>query len=92
VAFGVTFEIPVVLVVLVRLGVVPLAKLKEFRRYVIVAAFIVAAVITPPDVVSQLMLAVPMCLLYELGLFAARFFPKPAEDAVEEPASPVASK
>ncbi|MEO8976804.1 MAG: twin-arginine translocase subunit TatC [Casimicrobiaceae bacterium] len=79
-AFGVTFEIPVVLVVLVRLGVVPLAKLRQFRRYVIVGAFIVAAVITPPDVVSQLMLAVPMCLLYELGLFAARFFPRPAPD------------
>lgn len=93
VAFGVTFEIPVVLVVLVRLGVVPLAKLKQFRRYVIVAAFIVAAVITPPDVVSQLMLAVPMCLLYELGLFAARFFPKPAEDAADSSTTtPVAEK
>jgi sec-independent protein translocase protein TatC len=93
VAFGITFEIPVVLVVLVRLGVVPLAKLKQFRRYVIVAAFIVAAVITPPDVVSQLMLAVPMCLLYELGLFAARFFPKPAEDAADgSTTTPVAEK
>ncbi|MBS0321301.1 MAG: twin-arginine translocase subunit TatC [Proteobacteria bacterium] len=77
VAFGVTFEIPVVVVVLVRLGIVPLAKFKEFRRYVIVGAFVVAAVITPPDMVSQLMLAVPMCLLYELGIFAARFFPRP---------------
>jgi sec-independent protein translocase protein TatC len=93
VAFGVTFEIPVVLVVLVRLGVVPLAKLKQFRRYVIVAAFIVAAVITPPDVVSQLMLAVPMCLLYELGLFAARFFPKPADDVADgSTTTPVADK
>ena len=90
VAFGVTFEIPVVLVVLVRLGVVPLQKLREFRRYVIVGAFIVAAVITPPDVVSQLMLAVPMCLLYELGLFAARFFPRPAGDAVGESTTPAA--
>jgi sec-independent protein translocase protein TatC len=90
VAFGVTFEIPVVLVVLVRLNVVPLVKLKQFRRYVIVGAFIVAAVITPPDVVSQLMLAVPMCLLYELGLFAARFFPKPDDEATRETTTPVA--
>ena len=90
VAFGVTFEIPVVLVVLVRLGVVPLQKLRDFRRYVIVGAFIVAAVITPPDVVSQLMLAVPMCLLYELGLFAARFFPKPDDEATRETTTPVA--
>jgi sec-independent protein translocase protein TatC len=80
----------VVLVLLVRLGVVPLAKLRQFRRYVIVGAFIVAAVITPPDVVSQLMLAVPMCLLYELGLFAARFFPKPDDEATRETTTPVA--
>ncbi len=90
VAFGVTFEIPVVLVVLVRLGIVPLAKLKQFRRYVIVGAFIVAAVITPPDVVSQLMLAVPMCLLYEMGLFAARFFPRPDGDIADQSTTPVA--
>jgi sec-independent protein translocase protein TatC len=77
VAFGATFEIPVVEVVLVRMGIVTIAKLKEIRRYVIVGAFVVAAVITPPDVVSQLMLAVPMCLLYELGLVLARFFPPP---------------
>jgi sec-independent protein translocase protein TatC len=82
VAFGATFEIPVVEVLLVRMGIVPLAKLKDLRRYVIVGAFIVAAVITPPDVVSQMMLAVPMCLLYEIGLVAAKFFPKPDADAV----------
>jgi len=82
VAFGATFEIPVVEVLLVRMGIVSLDKLKSQRRYVIVGAFIVAAVITPPDVVSQLMLAVPMCLLYEIGLVAARFFPKPEADAV----------
>jgi sec-independent protein translocase protein TatC len=82
VAFGATFEIPVVEVLLVRMGIVSLDKLKSQRRYVIVGAFIVAAVITPPDVVSQLMLAVPMCLLYEIGLVAARFFPKPDADAV----------
>jgi sec-independent protein translocase protein TatC len=88
VAFGATFEIPVVIVVLVRLGIVPLSKFKEFRRYVIVGAFIVAAVITPPDVVSQLMLAVPMCLLYEFGIFCARFFPQPPDEDAVEPSNP----
>ena len=75
-AFGVTFEVPVFVIVLVKLGVVDVAKLKEARPYVIVGAFIVAAVLTPPDVVSQLMLAIPMCLLYELGIFLARFVTK----------------
>jgi sec-independent protein translocase protein TatC len=88
VAFGTTFEIPVVMVLLVRMGIVPLAKLREMRRYVIVGAFIVAAVITPPDVVSQLMLALPMCLLYEVGLIAARFFPKP-DDAPGRSINPI---
>jgi sec-independent protein translocase protein TatC len=81
VAFGTTFEIPVVIVVLVRMGMVPLIKFKEMRRYVAVGAVVIAAVITPPDAISQLMLAIPMYLLYEFGIFAARFFPKPAEDA-----------
>jgi sec-independent protein translocase protein TatC len=72
-AFGVTFEVPIVVVVLVRFGIVPLAKLREVRPYVVVGAFVVAAVVTPPDVVSQLMLAVPLVLLYEVGLFASRF-------------------
>jgi sec-independent protein translocase protein TatC len=72
-AFGVTFEIPVVVIILVRAGVVGVDKLKEARPYVIVGAFVVAAVVTPPDVLSQFMLAVPMCLLYEAGLFFARF-------------------
>jgi sec-independent protein translocase protein TatC len=77
-AFGVTFEVPVAVVVLVRFGVVSLEKLRDFRPYAIVGAFIVAAVVTPPDVTSQLMLALPMCLLYELGLFVARFVGKRA--------------
>jgi sec-independent protein translocase protein TatC len=80
-AFGITFEVPVVVVVLVRMGMVPLAKLKEIRPYVIVGAFVISAVVTPPDVLSQLLLAVPMTLLYELGLLIARFYvPKPPED------------
>src|SRR5690606_11949836 len=66
-AFGATFEVPVVLVILARMGVVSVEKLREFRRYFIVIAFVIAAVVTPPDVVSQLALAIPMILLYELG-------------------------
>ena len=80
-AFGITFEVPVVVVVLVRMGMVPLAKLKEIRPYVTVGAFVISAIVTPPDVLSQLLLAVPMTLLYELGLLIARFYvPKPSED------------
>jgi sec-independent protein translocase protein TatC len=70
VVFGLSFEVPVVVVVLARLGLVSVEQLKAWRRYFIVLAFIVAAVVTPPDVVSQLALAVPMCLLYELGIWA----------------------
>ena len=66
-AFGLTFEVPVVVIVLVRMGVVSLEKLRSIRSYVIVGAFVVGAVFTPPDVLSQLMLAVPLWLLYELG-------------------------
>lgn len=72
-AFGVTFEIPIVVIVLVRMGLVTLEKLRAARPYVVVGAFVVAAVVTPPDVLSQFMLAVPMCVLYEAGLFMARF-------------------
>jgi sec-independent protein translocase protein TatC len=69
-AFGLSFELPVAVVVLVVLGVVTPAQLREARGYVVVGVFILAAIITPPDVVSQLMLAIPMCLLYELGIVA----------------------
>ena len=72
-AFGVTFEIPIVVIVLVRMGLVSVEKLRDARPYVIVGAFIIAAVVTPPDVLSQLLLAIPMCILYEAGLFLARF-------------------
>ena len=67
-AFGLAFEVPVVVVVLVRLGVVTVEQLREWRGYVIVGIFVIAAVVTPPDVVSQIALAVPMCLLYEVGI------------------------
>jgi sec-independent protein translocase protein TatC len=72
-AFGVTFEIPIVVIILVRSGVVSIEKLTDARPYVIVGAFVVAAVVTPPDVLSQFMLALPMCLLFEAGLFVSRF-------------------
>jgi sec-independent protein translocase protein TatC len=75
-AFGVTFEVPVVVVLLVKFGIVSVEKLKEFRPYAIVTAFVIAAVVTPPDVTSQILLAVPMCLLFELGLLLARFVGK----------------
>jgi sec-independent protein translocase protein TatC len=89
-AFGFTFEVPVVVVVLVRMGIVTLAKLKEMRPYVIVGAFVVAAVATPPDVMSQLLLAVPLCILFEIGLLIARFYqPKPKEDEEELAKEPV---
>jgi sec-independent protein translocase protein TatC len=72
VAFGLAFEVPVVVVVLVLTGLVSVQQLREWRGYVIVAIFIIAAVVTPPDVVSQISLAVPMCLLYEVGIFCAQ--------------------
>jgi len=86
-AFGITFEIPIVVILLVRMGLVTIDKLKEARPYVIVGAFVVSAVVTPPDVLSQFMLAVPMCILYEAGILVARFVgarPKagPAEGSV----------
>ncbi len=86
-AFGLAFEVPVVVVVLARMGVVSIEKLKAFRSYFIVLAFIVAAVVTPPDVVSQLALAIPMIVLYELGIWAAQVFIKHTQAPSEEPAS-----
>ena len=90
-AFGVSFQVPVVLVVLVKLGMVQIEKLKEWRSYFVVIAFIIAAIVTPPDVVSQLALAIPMCLLYEMGILFARMVtappPKKAADDAWGPAS-----
>ena len=84
IAFGATFEVPVVVMVLARLGVVSIEKLKSFRSYFIVLAFIVAAIITPPDVVSQLALAIPMVLLYEAGIWAAQVFIRRTQAPGEE--------
>ena len=76
IAFGATFEVPVAVVVLARMGIVTIEQLKAWRGYFVVAAFVIAAIVTPPDVVSQLALAIPMCLLYEVGIVAARVFIK----------------
>jgi sec-independent protein translocase protein TatC len=73
-AFGMAFEVPVVVVVLARMGIFSIDKLKDFRGYFVVLAFIIAAIVTPPDVVSQLALAIPMCLLYEIGIWSAQIF------------------
>ncbi|RYF02212.1 MAG: twin-arginine translocase subunit TatC [Comamonadaceae bacterium] len=88
-AFGLAFEVPIVVIVLARMGIVSVEKLKSFRGYFIVIAFVIAAVVTPPDVVSQLALAIPMCLLYEVGIWAAQIFirhTKAPEDVQEESA------
>ena len=80
-AFGLSFELPVALVILALLGWVTPAQLREGRGYAVVGIFVVAAVLTPPDVVSQLMLAIPMCLLYEAGILAATMVaPRPPAD------------
>jgi sec-independent protein translocase protein TatC len=84
-AFGATFEVPVVVVILVRMGIVSIEKLRSVRPYAIVGAFVIAAIVTPPDVVSQLSLALPMCLLFELGLLVAPIFER-ATRAPEETA------
>ncbi len=86
-AFGLTFEVPVAVILLAKMGVVSVEKLREARPYVIVGAFVIGAIFTPPDVVSQIMLAVPLCLLYELGVWVASFLVKPVPE--EEPSRPL---
>ena len=78
VAFGVVFETPVVVILLNRMGVVSVAQLKTARAYVIVGAFVVAAIVTPPDVISQTLLALPLIVLYELGIVCCRLLGKRA--------------
>jgi sec-independent protein translocase protein TatC len=84
IVFGLSFETPVVEMVLVRLGIVSIKKLREFRPYFIVIAFVIAAIVTPPDVISQFMLAVPMILLYEFGILMSRYI-TPREKLTEAP-------
>jgi sec-independent protein translocase protein TatC len=85
-AFGLTFEVPIVVIVLVRMGLVSVEKLKSIRPYVVVGAFIIAAVVTPPDITSQFLLAVPLWLLFEIGLLVAPLFVRMTR-APEEPAN-----
>ena len=87
IAFGMAFEVPIVVIVLARMNVVSIQKLKDFRSYFIVLAFIIAAIVTPPDVVSQLALAIPMCLLYEVGIWAAQIFIKHTQAPKEDEAT-----
>ncbi len=90
-AFGLAFEVPIVVIVLARLKIVTVQQLKDFRGYFVVLAFVIAAIVTPPDVVSQLALAIPMCGLYELGIWAAQLFIKhtQAPDEAKEPIEPI---
>ncbi|MFZ2541371.1 MAG: twin-arginine translocase subunit TatC [Gallionella sp.] len=75
-AFGIAFQVPVAVVLLVRMGFVTVEKLREARSYVVVGAFVVGAIFTPPDVVSQFMLAVPLWVLYEAGIVVAAWMGK----------------
>ncbi|MES2424658.1 MAG: twin-arginine translocase subunit TatC [Pseudomonadota bacterium] len=86
-AFGLAFEVPIVVIVLARMNIVSIEKLRDFRGYFVVLAFIIAAIITPPDVVSQLALAIPMCILYEVGIWAAQIFIKHTKAPEEGPES-----
>jgi len=89
IAFGLAFEVPIVVMLLVRMGMVSLERLRSLRRYMIVGAFVIAAVVTPPDAVSQLLLAVPLCLLYELGLVLGRLVrQRPDDEAPAQAAEP----
>jgi sec-independent protein translocase protein TatC len=88
IAFGVAFQVPIVVILIARFGLVSIEKLKAFRGYFIVLAFIIAAIVTPPDVVSQLALAIPMCLLYEIGIWAAQIFIKHTKAPEDEEAKP----
>lgn len=78
-AFGITFEVPIAVILLVKTGITTVQKLREVRGYVIVAAFVIAAIVTPPDVISQFLLAAPLCILYEVGIIFANLIKKPLE-------------
>jgi sec-independent protein translocase protein TatC len=88
-AFGITFEVPIVVILLVKTGLVSVAKLREVRPYVVVGAFVIGAIFTPPDVVSQTMLAVPLWLLYELGIIVAALISRPTKPVSEDAYRPM---
>jgi sec-independent protein translocase protein TatC len=85
-AFGLTFEVPIIVILLVKMGFISIAKLKEIRPYMIVLAFVIGAIFTPPDVVSQIMLAVPLWVLYEIGIIFASFMVRGNSQPEEQPA------
>jgi len=91
-AFGLAFQVPIVVMLLVRFNLVSLEKLKSFRGYFVVVAFVIAALVTPPDVISQLSLAIPMIVLYEVGMWLAKWFAKaskaPEDEAQDPPENP----
>lgn len=91
IAFSLTFQVPIVVILLVKVGLITLEKLKAFRGYFVVLAFVIAAVVTPPDVISQLALAVPMCLLYELGIWASSWMVKPKPEDPDDAPAPTPS-
>ena len=91
-AFGITFEVPVAVVLLVRLNMISIAKLREIRPYVVVGAFVIGAIFTPPDVISQTLLAVPLWLLYELGIVVAAMGPKKTEADTSEEYQPLSDE
>ena len=88
IAFALAFQVPIVVMLLTRFNIVTIEKLKDFRGYFVVVAFVIAAVVTPPDVISQLALAIPMCILYEVGLIASKFYirfsKKPDDESATE--------
>jgi sec-independent protein translocase protein TatC len=90
IAFALAFQVPIVVMLLTRFNIVTIEKLKEFRGYFVVVAFVIAAVVTPPDVISQLALAIPMCILYEVGLFFSKYYikfsKKPDDKEADKPA------
>ena len=90
--FGLAFEVPIAVIVLARVGAVTIDQLRKARGYFIVGSFIVAAVVTPPDVISQLALAIPMCILYEIGIVAAQVFIKHTQAPVDSQADASAAK
>lgn len=83
--FGITFEIPIATLLLVLVGVVSVDRLVSLRRYIIVGCFAISAVVTPPDGLSMILLAVPMWLLFEAGLFCARFIKQNQSNSTSEP-------
>lgn len=85
-AFALAFQVPIVVMLLVRFELVTIEKLRSFRGYFVVIAFVIAALVTPPDVISQLALAIPMCVLYEVGIVAAGWFKKSSKNPADDDA------